>query len=701
MIRKERLPELLAPAGDFDALRAAISGGADAVYVGGKRFGARAFAKNFDTAELTSAVELCHLFGVRLYVTLNTLIADLEIPEALAYARELHKIGVDALIIADLGLAALIRREIPELPLHASTQMGVHNTAGADFAYELGCTRVVLARECSADSIEKIVPRCKPECEVFLHGALCVCHSGQCLMSSMVGGRSGNRGECAQPCRLPYSGRGEMLSLCDLSLAGHIKRLIASGVASLKIEGRMKSPEYVYEVTSIYRKLLDEARDCKDSERARLAAVFSRGGAFTDGYYTGKIQSKMTAMRSSDDKKASREAEISIPPLPRVKLTAVGSFRLGEPSSLTLTLRSRIRCAEEGYTSFTLSATAKGAVPELAENAPLNTAGVTERLAKLGATPFYLDKENTVLDIEEGINLAPSAINELRRCDVGSLTSLLHKSLDVLSGKPLPEMPVPSCDMATKMAHGAAISATFYKNGTLSELALRAPELLSELDTVFVSLFTKEKPKLSPSVSLGVYLPPIIMENEWDAVRAALAKAKAEGIERVLIGNISHIALAKDAGMQCCADMRMNITNSHTRALLSSLGVTSAVLSPELTLPQAADIGGSVITLGRIPLMITERCFIKENFGCDACGRATLTDRTGAKFPILREHSHRNLIFNSRPTYMGDKREGLTRAGLSEHFIFSSESVDECIALLRAYFSGSELSAPHRRIGRR
>ena len=292
MKRRQALPELLAPAGNMECLIAAILGGADAVYVGGVRFGARAFAKNFELCELGDAVRLCHLWGVRLYVTLNTLIFDKEIDDALSYAKDLHAIGVDAVIVTDPGLISLIRKEVPGLELHASTQMGVHNREGADFAYSLGCKRVVLARECSDKDIAAITASAHPECEVFVHGALCVCHSGQCLFSSMVGGRSGNRGECAQPCRLPYNGK-HPLSLKDLSLSKHINELIDSGVSSLKIEGRMKSPSYVYEVTSIYRRLLDERRNSDKGEERRLLEVFSRGG-FTDGYFTRHISSPMT-----------------------------------------------------------------------------------------------------------------------------------------------------------------------------------------------------------------------------------------------------------------------------------------------------------------------------------------------------------------------------------------------------------------------
>ena len=295
---KNVLPELLSPCGSLDALTAAVEGGADAVYFGGTVFNARMNAKNFDRADVRSAVGYCHENGVKAYVTLNTQIYDRELKSALDHAAFLYESGADALITADMGLSSLIKKHIPDFELHASTQATVHNLAGAEKLYDLGFSRVVGAREMDIDNIRTLC-KSRAEIEMFVHGAICVSVSGQCLMSAMLGGRSGNRGQCAQPCRMCYNGEYP-LSIKDMCLAGHIPSLIDAGVASLKIEGRMKSPAYVYGVTKIYRRLLDERRAATRDEINELQRLFSRSG-FTDGYYTGNIGKNMLGIRTEND----------------------------------------------------------------------------------------------------------------------------------------------------------------------------------------------------------------------------------------------------------------------------------------------------------------------------------------------------------------------------------------------------------------
>ena len=672
MRRKDKLPELLSPAGDMQCLCAAVKGGADAIYVGGKAFGARAYAKNFSIEELSAAVKYCHLHGVKLYVTVNTLVYDKELEELSDFVSELWRVGVDAVITADLGAISEIKRRVPGMPIHASTQMSVHNTEGADAAFMLGCERVVVARELSAENIRSVTERSKAEIEAFLHGALCVCHSGQCLMSSLVGGRSGNRGECAQPCRLPYSNKYP-LSLSDLSLAGRIRDLIDLGVSSLKIEGRMKSPEYVYTVTSIYRRLLDEGRNATAKEIDELRRVFSRG-EFTESYFTGNKFDKMTGVRSEGDKEMSRAIapmEFS-PELKRLKASA--KIKHGEPAMLTLTL-------DDGR-----SATSFGQIPSEAINAPLTDSGVKERLAKMGGTYFTLSPEDIELTLDDGVNLPPSAINALRR---DAAEALLSVGREPVSNNYEPE--------GYKKAYSKPMkTALFLKGDAFGALIKKGSPVLRSLDVVFLPV------EEFRDGANGVYLPPVITDEELESVTGLLASAKERGAKYALVGNIGHIAIANRAGLIPIGDFRLNITNRGAREYYRTMGVLDAVLSPELALPMARDIGGAEIVYGRIPLMLTERCFIKENFGCERCGSAFLTDRTGAKFPLMKEFGHRNLLLNSIPTYMGDRKKDLEAASIKHvHFIFSTETADEIDRIVKAYERSAALQTEVRRIGKR
>ncbi len=671
-MRKAGIPELLAPAGSFEALVAAIEAGADAVYVGGKSFGARAFAKNFDIEELERAAVYARLHGVKLYVTVNTLVLDKEIEALTEYARALRRISPDAIIAADLGVVKIFKEIAPEIEIHASTQMSIHNSLGADIAYAMGCSRVVLARELSLENIKATTDKCKPEVEIFLHGALCVSVSGQCLMSSLVGGRSGNRGECAQPCRLPYNS-AYPLSLRDLSLASHVTELIDAGVASLKIEGRMKSPDYVYTVTGIYRRLLDERRNANEKELAALRTAFSRGG-FTDGYFTGKIFSKMTGVRSEEDKRESREISGGEYSPKKLKISARAEFRLGEPAKLLLSLG-------ENCVSVT------GDAPSPAEKAPLTEDDLKSRLSKMGNTFFTLDKNDINIELDEGINLSPGAVNALRRAAVSKLEGVKTDAFETKLPK-----------LLKKSEKSEKLNTVLFLNGeTLAALENKGSERMRMFDIIFAPLMSEKYTKMTS----GVYIPPVIHESEISLVENKLRHAEACGIKYALVGNISHIALAKAAGLIPIGDFRLNVTNSYSKAALSDLGVERVVLSPEITLAMARDIGGGEIVLGKIPLMLTERCFMKENFTCDKCSSQSLLDRTGAKFPIIREWQHRNVILNSKHTYMGDKKEELNRANISHrHFIITNESAEEALRLLDSYASSAPLSDA-RRIGSR
>ena len=673
MYRKDKLPELLAPAGDIQCLYAAVAAGADAIYVGGKRFGARAFAKNFDMDELAVAVRYCHVHGVKLYVTLNTLIEDKEMAEAVEYAAELYRIGIDALIVADLGVMAAIRRYVPNLELHASTQMSVHNTLGCVEAANLGATRVVVARELSLENIKSVVDGSPVEIEVFLHGALCVCHSGQCLFSSMVGGRSGNRGECAQPCRLPFNGGKYPLSLKDLSLANHIPALIESGVASLKIEGRMKSPDYVYTVVSIYRRLLDEGRSATAEENNALRRAFSRGG-FTDGYLTGKTDRGMTGIRSEADKQDSRSISMGDFQPKKKTVTARVVLKLGQRAEMTLTDGTR-------------SVTAYGLIPNEAENAPLTPDGVRQRLSKMGNTFLILSSDDIELTLDDNINLPPSALNALRR----NAAELFESPSPALSS--FSYTPIENIKNKTELTTAQFFSEEQFLEASRSRLMKQVVDIVFLPHTASVEVL---------KTAGGVFLPPVSMDGEINELTEQLKNLRESGIMYALVSNIGQIGLAKSLGFRLIGDFRLNVTNGESALIYHNLGVEHLVLSPELTLPKARDIGGGLITYGRIPLMVTERCFIGENFGCDKCNKAALIDRKGEKFPMMRLWQHRNIIFNSIPTYMGDRQDELrTHRIKSEHLIFSVEPAREIISVLGAIADGMPLSSKVRRVGRR
>ena len=670
MKRKDTLPELLAPAGSEEALVAAMMGGADAVYLGMREgaSNARTLAENFDREQLSRLIPLAHAHGVKIYVTLNTLTYDREIPALVSLAEFLYEAGADAAIVADLGLAREIRARVPRLPLHASTQAFTHSTRGANALASLGFSRVVLARELDGESICTITDNAACETEIFLHGALCVSHSGQCLFSSLVGGRSGNRGACAQPCRLPYGGTYP-LSLKDYSLARHIPELIASGVASLKIEGRMKSPTYVYGVTRIFRRLLDERRAATDAEMTALARIFSRDG-FTDGYFTGNLAG-MGGVRREEDKLASRTEEETVPPLLPLPLTASAVLQKDTPASLTLTFTAK--------NGRTYKAKAEGDVPLPAQNAALTPENVKERLAKLGGTGFALTETHLTLD--EGLFLPVGAINALRRDAVASLLSSLARGDENTHTATTPFSAVPP----QKPLH----TAHFYRADTYIAVDT------SGYDIAFLSFeaaATLPKETKTPS---GVALPPVLFDREEERVKPTLLSLASRGVKYALVSSIGQIALAKECGLIPFGDLRLNIANRAASALYRSLGLCGFVASAECTPAAARALGGAAVSYGRLPLMLTERCFVKELYGCDACKAAVLTDRKGVSFPVLREYPHRCLVVNSLSTYLADTKT--LDGGLSTHMIFTTETPREAISILRAYQNRVPLPYPVRR----
>lgn len=745
------LPELLAPAGSPEALEAALAAGADAVYLGGSAFNARMNAHNFAPDELIAGVRYAHERGGRVYLTLNTLVYDRELPDALRAAYEAASAGVDGLIIADLGAAACIHRALPELPLHASTQLSGHNAAIGRALARHGFSRFVIARETRLCDLETAVREGRLEVEVFVHGALCVCHSGQCLFSSMVGGRSGNRGECAQPCRLPYRGaRGREaypLSLKDLSLAAHIPALIRAGVSSLKIEGRMKSPAYVGGVVGVFRRLLDERRAATEEEQTFLAELFSRGG-FTDEYFTGHIDHRMAGIRSEKDKATTAEAERQVSAglnparMPgRIPVTADLTLRPGEPTALTLT--APLWRQEGGpVVSVTVGGPIADAAdaPDGANPAQIN-ATVERQLSRTGGTPYVLPPGGCRVTAEGRATLPLSRLNALRREGFVALTEARLAGMPDPLANSLPRGELAS--VVAAVAEGGSpdehpAPSRPIMTGSFTRADQITPATAGFFDVCFLPPEAyRELGSAAPGAVIGLTLPPVLFDHEAGAVCEALTEALRGGVRALQVGNVGHWALVRtalkaaglddDPSVRLFGDLRLNITDRASLLMQTALcreetgrEPEALLLSPELTLPRLRDLcrdgRAAAVVYGRIPLMLLEKCVIRELYpgsadpalpdgragaACAACrrGEARLIDRTGAAFPILRTAGHRNVVYNSQVLSMTDRAEQLDRNGiLRRHFLFTVETPAEVDRVLTAARMGQPCGEKVRRI---
>ena len=683
--------ELLSPAGGWEAMVAAVQNGADAVYMGFGGLNARRSARNFTDEEFREAVAYCHLRRVKVYLTLNTLVTDRELPAAAEALKKASDMGVDAILIQDWGIWRLAREIAPEVPLHASTQMSLHTLGGACRAAELGLERVVLARELSRRDIHTITRGCPAEIEVFGHGALCMCYSGQCEMSAVIGGRSGNRGACAQPCRLPYgvnekAAGGHPLSLKDANLADYVQELEQMGVACLKLEGRMKRPEYVAVITGIYRRLLDEKRGPSREESRQLEAAFSRSG-FTDGYYKGRTGPEMFGTRPENAPEpkelfARAKAGYSREDSRRVPVDMVCTLRAGEPVSLTASAGGHVVRAE-------------GPTPEEARNRALTAAELQARLEKTGGTVFR--PRETRVELEEGLMLPASAVNALRRQALEGLEAALAQPPVRRTGTPSPlpqAQPGPDAPVLT--------------------CSIMRPEQLTEplaqCETVYVPAELLEKINLNrwaEMTHICAVLPRIFRTEDQAALRALLQRHRQK-LSAVAIGNLGHLPIAEGLGLPLWGDLGLNLFNSESLLFWKELGLESAAVSMELRWQQLRDLRKvlpcEAVVYGRLPLMIMENCVIRNQLGCRDAGRDyadrspacrcgqenVLVDRTGAQFPLVGQWGHRCEIENSKVLFLADKPEwrqlGLTRARLR----FTTESPEECARVLQAYQGRSD-----------
>ncbi len=663
--------EILSPAGDFETLLTVIRCGADAVYIGGVNFSARKNAKNFSNEEIVKAIDLCHLYGVKLYVAVNILIKEKEFLSAIEYIRFLIEAGVDGIIVQDLGLLKRTREMSDAVKINVSTQATVCSSDGVNTFKKIGADRVVLARELSILEIKSIREKTDAELEMFVHGALCMCWSGQCLMSSVIGGRSGNRGLCAQPCRLLYklildgkevSEKLPLLNTKDLCLAENIEE-ISKIVDSAKIEGRMKSLGYAGIVTRVYKNAKEGI--VTSEEIYDMLSFFSRGGS-SKGYFDGRCFDKMMDYYPKAEKVTADKDKLNEIKNAQIKKVRPISFVLtaneGEPLEL-------LAKSEE------FTAKAKGDICEMAKNSAINEERLTAQLKKLGDTPFY--EEFCEIKTKGTPFVSVSSVNALRRYVCEEIEKQICESFK----REAKEIKLLQKEKRTK----------------------RVPQ---------ISVFVRTQEQLDAVCEMGIskiYAPAQIYKKGCILACPSLTKEGEEldlkGAEEVLIQNIGQ--LLECTGKKILAGERLNVTNCETIEALNGLGIDEVTLSTELNLREIGDIlektdaKCEIVCYGRLPVMLMENCVIKSAYKCTkGQGFFELEDRLGERFPIICENC-RNVLLNSVPLYMADKLDDILELNPdSLKLIFTTETKEEVKSVTEAYKKAMSGEAPKKVSGK-
>ena len=670
--------EILAPVGNEEMLRAAVFSGADAVYLGFSGFNARTSANNFNADTLKDAVAFCHARGVAVHVALNTTVYGGELPALEQAIRAVAASGADAVICQDLAVATLIGKIAPQLPRHGSTQMSVHSLQGALELKELGFTRVVLARELSMPEVEHITKHCGIETECFVHGALCMCVSGQCYMSAFLGGRSGNRGSCAGPCRLPFEanalpegkpGRLHHLSLKDNSVIDKLDKLQALGVASAKIEGRLRTPEYVAAAVSACL----AGREGRAYDRDLLKNAFSRSG-FTSGYLDGKIDGTMFGVRSEADAEQTKKT------LPMLR-----ELYRRERSRVPVKMKLEI---EEGGEKLTVTdadgskAFAYGdAEPQPARTDP--TASLHRSLAKTGGTPFAVEDQDITVEMDGGTWFIPGgAVNELRR---EALDALLKKR-EVLRPWPTTEEHVPALPLRTLPPH-RTLRARFESWEQVPERALDGIEYL------ILPIAQADRVPREWRAKTLLELPRVMFGKLEEDTARRIAATQDAGFAGYEVSNIAHLRLCR--GLPMSGSFGLNITNQLAAQFYADNGLGSILILPEVKDSDISTIAPThngrpvptgVLVYGHMPLMITRACPLQNIHDCAHCDKTgVLTDRKAKKFPVRCGLGVRT-IYNPVPIYMGDKPGALTvDYGVAYFTLESREEAAKILEMIRTH----------------
>lgn len=634
--------EILAPCGGVESLAAALNAGADAVYVGMKKFSARKNAENFSDEELSWAIRECHKRGVKLYVTLNTLIYDDEIEEFSECVETAAESGADGLIIQDLGAMYIAEKICPELPRHASTQMSLNSINGVKAAEQLGFARAVIGRELSEREIRDISENTDIELEIFVHGALCVCISGQCYMSSVLGGRSGSRGLCAQPCRLDFTcgSRHSVISLKDSSIIGHLREL--PEIASFKIEGRMKRPEYVACAVDACRKSLDGEKYDKN----RLGGIFSRGG-LTDGYYTGKLND-MQGVRGKEDVENSAKA-----------LSGIKEIYKSEYPRISVDIAVKIggKMTARAGCSYGKILVESDFVPEPASGSAIDETAVCERMKKLGGTQFKAGK--ITASAESGLYVSAAALNALRREICGRLEALVLE-------KNTPEYRISTFEYSRENVNNIQDEIHFRAEVYDENQLTQALELPFELVYAPMGLLSEK----TPNKEKIVIIPPFVLSDCEEETERRLDELRENGFTKALAHTLGHAYLLKKHGFSVLGGFRMNVLNGLSARVCEDFGFEDITLSFEGTAQKLSEIScgipRGIIAYGRLPLMIMRRCPIADGAACGkktpfgegkSCGGA-IFDRLGNKIPVQCGGNSVELL-NPDVLVMSDKRETL------------------------------------------
>lgn len=683
--------EILAPAGSMECLRAAVAAGADAIYLGGTKFGARAYAQNLSEEDLVQAIEYVHIHGRKIYMTVNTLLKDRELNELYAYLLPYYKAGLDGVIVQDIGAVKFIGEYFPEMPVHASTQMTITNTLGADFLKRYGITRVVPARELSLKEIRDMKKQTGLEMECFVHGALCYCYSGQCLLSSMIGGRSGNRGQCAQPCRLPYQTEGkkpaDLMSLKDLCTIDILPELIDAGIDSFKIEGRMKQPEYVYTVVKMYRKYADQylklqkegkgksSYHVSEADKRELLATYQRRG-YCEGYYyqhNGKDMVSLKRPKNGRDGSAEEKPwqDIKV----QEKINGILTLSVGNRAKLT------VSCGD-------VTVECIGQEVQAALKQPLDPARIEKQMRKTGNTEFTFD--NLEILIEGNVFLPMQALNELRREGIEELTEQIQMQY---------RREEAGCGMKKATAGFDSDADGVTETAGKKECCISASvQNKAQLDTAVNSkiryIYLEEDVEFEREDGVQYFLamPYIFRENtikRYEKMYTEIEK-KYDGI---LIRNWESYAWLKrhEYQKEIRSDYTLYIFNRKTKEELRRLGIARGTASVELNDRELARIGIEeqvFIAYGYQPVMISAGCIQKTSASCDGKGGVlSISDRYQKKFAVRRYcRDCYNVMYNSAPLFLADKAEEVHALAPAElRLDFTTESSGQVKEICHAY----------------